>query len=61
MISCDLDPAAFQVLVAKGVHAPVAAYGPVCNGVDPGEFAGVYHGRYAKSYVSAPAAAVVSV
>ncbi len=31
MISCDLDPAAFQVLVAKGVHAPVAAYGPVCN------------------------------
>jgi len=26
-----LDPAAFRVLVAKGVHAPVAAYGEVCR------------------------------
>ena len=26
-----VDPAAFQVLVAKGVHAPAAAYGPVCR------------------------------
>jgi microcystin degradation protein MlrC len=26
-----LDPAAFRVLVAKGVHAPVAAYAPVCK------------------------------
>jgi microcystin degradation protein MlrC len=25
-----LDPARFRVLVAKGVHAPVAAYAPVC-------------------------------
>ena len=25
--SCDLDPAAFDILVAKGVHAPVAAFG----------------------------------
>ena len=25
-----LDPAAFRLLVAKGVHAPVAAYGEVC-------------------------------
>lgn len=25
-----IDPAKFQVLVAKGVHAPVAAYAPVC-------------------------------
>ena len=31
MTSCDLDPAAFQVVVAKGVHAPVAAYKPVCT------------------------------
>ena len=31
MTSCDLDPAAFQVVVAKGVHAPVAAYEPVCT------------------------------
>ena len=31
MTSCDLDPAAFQVVVAKGVHAPVAAYQPVCT------------------------------
>jgi microcystin degradation protein MlrC len=29
MTSCDLDPADFQILVAKGVHAPVAAYAPV--------------------------------
>ena len=28
--SCGLDPAAFDVLVAKGVHSPVPAYGPVC-------------------------------
>lgn len=27
--SVDLDPSAFQILVAKGVHAPVAAYEPV--------------------------------
>jgi microcystin degradation protein MlrC len=25
-----VEPDAFQVLVAKGVHAPVAAYAPVC-------------------------------
>ena len=28
--SCGLDPAAFDILVAKGVHSPVPAYGPVC-------------------------------
>ena len=27
----DLDPSRFRVLVAKGVHAPVAAYAPVCK------------------------------
>ena len=27
--SCGLDPAAFHILIAKGVHAPVAAYTPV--------------------------------
>jgi microcystin degradation protein MlrC len=26
-----VDPARFRVLVAKGVHAPVAAYAPVCR------------------------------
>jgi microcystin degradation protein MlrC len=31
MTSCDLHPADFQVVVAKGVHAPVAAYAPVCS------------------------------
>jgi microcystin degradation protein MlrC len=31
LTSCGLDPAGFRVLVAKGVHAPVAAYAPVCN------------------------------
>ncbi|MFV2063136.1 MAG: M81 family metallopeptidase [Chloroflexota bacterium] len=28
--SCDLDPAEFDILVAKGVHSPVPAYSPVC-------------------------------
>jgi microcystin degradation protein MlrC len=28
---CNVAPGAFQVLVAKGVHAPVAAYGTVCS------------------------------
>lgn len=31
LTSCDLDPAAFQIIVAKGVNAPVAAYEPVCE------------------------------
>ena len=30
LISCDVDPLAYDVIVAKGVHAPVAAYAPVC-------------------------------
>lgn len=29
--SCQLDPLEFRVLVAKGVHAPVAAYREVCD------------------------------
>jgi microcystin degradation protein MlrC len=29
--SCGLDPAAFDVIVAKGVVAPMAAYEPVCS------------------------------
>jgi microcystin degradation protein MlrC len=29
--SCGLDPAEFQVLVAKGVNAPIAAYREVCE------------------------------
>jgi microcystin degradation protein MlrC len=29
--SCGLDPAAFRILVAKGVHAPMAAYRGVCR------------------------------
>jgi microcystin degradation protein MlrC len=31
LTSCGLDPGRFKVLVAKGVHAPVAAYAPVCK------------------------------
>ncbi|MBP89765.1 MAG: hypothetical protein CMJ64_24175 [Planctomycetaceae bacterium] len=31
LISCNLDPASFRILVAKGVNAPVAAYAPVCK------------------------------
>ena len=31
LISCDIDPASFGVLVAKGVNAPIAAYREVCD------------------------------
>src|SRR5436305_1587535 len=31
LASCRLDAARFQALVAKGVHAPVAASAPVCR------------------------------
>jgi microcystin degradation protein MlrC len=31
IISCGLDPKAFQILVAKGVHAPIGAYGPISS------------------------------
>ena len=31
LISMDVDPSQFDVLIAKGVIAPMAAYGPVCR------------------------------
>jgi len=31
LVSCELDPASFHLLVAKGVNAPVAAYAPICQ------------------------------
>ena len=31
LISCGLSPESFRVLVAKGVHAPLAAYREVCD------------------------------
>jgi microcystin degradation protein MlrC len=31
LLSCDIDPRDFHIVVAKGVHAPVAAYEPVCS------------------------------
>jgi microcystin degradation protein MlrC len=31
LTSCGIDPKRYHVLVAKGVHAPVAAYAPVCR------------------------------
>jgi len=30
LTSCNLEPTDFQIIVAKGVNAPVAAYAPVC-------------------------------
>ncbi len=30
LLSCGLNPKTFDAIVAKGVHAPVAAYAPVC-------------------------------
>lgn len=33
LTSAGVDPSRFRVLVAKGVHAPLAAYGPVCKSV----------------------------
>jgi microcystin degradation protein MlrC len=31
LTSCNINPSAFQAIVTKGVHAPVAAYAPVTN------------------------------
>lgn len=31
IVSCGLDPKSFQILVAKGVHAPIGAYGPISS------------------------------
>ncbi len=31
LLSCGVEPRHFRVLTAKGVHAPVAAYAPVCR------------------------------
>jgi microcystin degradation protein MlrC len=31
LISCGVDPSSFHLLVAKGVHAPLAAYREVCD------------------------------
>jgi microcystin degradation protein MlrC len=30
LLSCGVNPKSFDAIVAKGVHAPVAAYAPVC-------------------------------
>jgi microcystin degradation protein MlrC len=30
LLSCAVDPTSFDALVAKGVHAPLAAYAPAC-------------------------------
>jgi microcystin degradation protein MlrC len=39
--SCDLAPKDFQLIVIKGVHAPVAAYAPVCRELIRVDTAGV--------------------
>jgi microcystin degradation protein MlrC len=31
LISCNVDPCSFRILVAKGVNAPIAAYREVCD------------------------------
>ncbi|MFN7734424.1 MAG: M81 family metallopeptidase [Pirellula sp.] len=31
LLSCSVDPKAFRVVIAKGVHAPLAAYRGVCD------------------------------
>jgi microcystin degradation protein MlrC len=33
LYACDLDPTQFQVLAAKGVHAPLAAYREACRSI----------------------------
>ncbi|MCB0687108.1 MAG: M81 family metallopeptidase [Saprospiraceae bacterium] len=33
LLHFGLDPASFEVIVAKGVQAPIAAYGPVCPSI----------------------------
>jgi len=32
---CGIDPSGYQLLVAKGVQAPLAAYAPVCPSLSP--------------------------
>ena len=31
LTSCGLDPTKYRIIVAKGVHAPVAAYRSICK------------------------------
>jgi microcystin degradation protein MlrC len=31
ILACGLDPADFDIIIIKGVHAPVGAYGEVCG------------------------------
>jgi microcystin degradation protein MlrC len=31
LVSCEIDAEKYRYLVVKGVHAPVAAYAPVCD------------------------------
>lgn len=33
LLSCGIDPASFDIIVAKGVNAPIAAYSPVCPSI----------------------------
>jgi microcystin degradation protein MlrC len=35
LLSCDIEPSEYQILVAKGVHAPAPAYEPVCSELIP--------------------------
>ncbi|MGN6268230.1 MAG: M81 family metallopeptidase [Ginsengibacter sp.] len=41
LTSCGVNPATFDVLVAKGVNAPIAAYGPVCPTIIQADTPGV--------------------
>jgi microcystin degradation protein MlrC len=41
LTSCKLNPAVFDVIVAKGVNAPIAAYGPVCPTIIQADTPGV--------------------
>jgi microcystin degradation protein MlrC len=41
LTSCELDTATFDVIVAKGVNAPIAAYGPVCPTIIQADTPGV--------------------
>ena len=41
LTSCSIDPSSYDVLIAKGVIAPIAAYGPVCATIVQADSPGV--------------------
>ena len=61
LASCHLDPRAFQAIVVKGVHAPLAAYSAVCPTVIRVDTPGVTTADIDAAGLPPPPPATVSV